>query len=98
GSEFQRLDISTREVKTFSMRTISPRIPEVTRAFARTTSCTKRNLDAIVILTPVFREVSIILWALGTSMLSGFSHSTATPRSRDSTQISACVFGGVQIS
>ncbi len=40
GLEFQRSDMSTRDVNAFSKRTISPRIPEVTMPLARITSST----------------------------------------------------------
>ena len=40
GSEFQRDDMSTREVNAFSNSTISPRAPEASRLFAFTTSST----------------------------------------------------------
>ncbi len=73
GCAFHRLAISTLDAKLFSNRMISPRMPDATMLFARTTSSTYRNFDAMVSRAPDAFAASTIFMASSIDVASGFS-------------------------
>ena len=95
GSVFQRPLMSATPVKTFSSIIGVPISPSAIISRARMTSSTKRNFEAIDRITPFSVAARVIATAPSRSTLSGFSHSTGSPRDTRSITIGACVTGGV---